>query len=132
MEPSAIQERLNRGRIYSQFSPVRVKRDIDFKTLASVEENLFQLPGVAYEIESKRIYPFQVRAPHLLGYCKEITDAQLAKAGSAYQQGDIIGSSGLEASYETFLRGEKGFEYISAIIGTARWRTPRRSFERRI
>jgi penicillin-binding protein 2 len=113
MEPSAIQERLNRGRIYSQFSPVRVKRDIDFKTLASVEENLFQLPGVAYEIESKRIYPFQVRAPHLLGYCKEITDAQLAKAGSAYQQGDIIGSSGLEASYETFLRGEKGFEYIS-------------------
>ena len=113
MEPSAIQERLNRGRIYSQFSPVRIKRDIDFKTLASVEENLFQLPGVAYEIESKRIYPFQVRAPHLLGYCKEITDAQLAKAGSAYQQGDIIGSSGLEASYETFLRGEKGFEFIS-------------------
>jgi penicillin-binding protein 2 len=113
MEPSAVQERLNRGRIYSQFSPVRVKRDVDFKTLAAVEENLFQLPGVAYEIESKRIYPFQVRAPHLLGYCKEITDAQLVKVGNAYQQGDIIGSSGLEASYETFLRGEKGFEYLS-------------------
>ena len=113
MEPSAIQERLNRGRIYSQFSPVRVKRDVDFKTLSAVEENLFQLPGVAYEIESKRIYPFNVRAPHLLGYCKEITDAQLAKVGSAYQQGDIIGSSGLEASYETFLRGEKGYEFIS-------------------
>jgi penicillin-binding protein 2 len=113
MEPSVIQERLNRGRMYSRFSPVRIKRDVDFKTLAAVEENLYQLPGVSYEIESKRIYPFQVRAPHLLGYCKEITDAQLAKAGSAYQQGDIIGSSGLEASYETFLRGEKGFEFIS-------------------
>ncbi|MGD1046107.1 MAG: penicillin-binding protein 2 [Bacteroidota bacterium] len=113
MEPSVIQERLNRGRIYSRFSPVRVKRDVDFKTLAAVEENLYQLPGVTYEIESKRIYPFNVRAPHLLGYCKEITDAQLAKVGSAYQQGDIIGSSGLEASYETFLRGEKGFEFIS-------------------
>ena len=113
MEPLAVQERLNRGRIYSQFSPVRIKRDVDFRTLAAVEENLFQLPGLAYEIESKRIYPFQVRAPHLLGYCKEITDAQLAKVGNAYQQGDIIGSSGLEASYETFLRGEKGFEFLS-------------------
>jgi penicillin-binding protein 2 len=113
MEPSMIQERLNRGRIYSRFSPVRVKRDVDFKTLAAVEENLYKLPGVTYEIESKRIYPFNVRAPHLLGYCKEITDAQLAKVGTAYQQGDNIGSSGLEASYETFLRGEKGFEFIS-------------------
>ena len=113
MEPSMIQERLNRGRIYSRFSPVRVKRDVDFKTLAAVEENLYKLPGVTYEIESKRIYPFNVRAPHLLGYCKEITDVQLAKVGTAYQQGDIIGSSGLEASYETFLRGEKGFEFIS-------------------
>lgn len=113
VEPSVIQERLNRGRIYSRFSPVRVKRDVDFKTLSAVEENLYQLPGVSYEIESKRIYPFNVRAPHLLGYCKEITDAQLAKVGSAYQQGDVIGSSGLEASYETFLRGEKGYEFIS-------------------
>ncbi len=113
MEPSMIQERLNRGRIYSRFSPVRIKRDVDFKTLAAVEENLYKLPGVMYEIESKRIYPFNVRAPHLLGYCKEITDAQLAKVGTAYQPGDIIGSSGLEASYETFLRGEKGFEFIS-------------------
>ncbi|MCX6122276.1 MAG: penicillin-binding protein 2 [Ignavibacteriales bacterium] len=113
MEPLVIQERLNRGRIYSRFSPVRIKRDVDFKTLTAVEENLYQLSGVSYEIESKRIYPFNVRAPHLLGYCKEITDAQLAKVGSAYQQGDIIGSSGLEASYETFLRGEKGFEFIS-------------------
>ena len=113
MKPSLIQERIDRGSIYSQFSPVRIKRDIDFKTLAAVEEKLYQLPGVAFEVDSKRIYPFNVRAPHLLGYCKEITDAQLAKVGSAYQQGDIIGSSGLEASYETFLRGEKGFEFIS-------------------
>ena len=113
IDPMVIQDRINHGRLFSRFSPVSIKRDVDFKTLSAVEENLYQLPGVACEIESKRIYPFHVRAPHLLGYCKEITDAQLAKVGSAYQQGDIIGSSGLEASYETFLRGEKGYEFIS-------------------
>jgi penicillin-binding protein 2 len=113
LDPALIQGRINRGRAYSRFSPVRVLRDIDFKTLSKVEENLYLLPGVSYEVESKRLYPFNVRAPHLLGYCKEITDAQLARSSTAYQQGDLVGSSGLEASYETFLRGEKGYEFIS-------------------
>jgi penicillin-binding protein 2 len=113
LESEAIQARIVRGRAYSRFANVRLKRDVDFKTLSAVEENLFRLPGVSYDIESKRLYPLGVRAPHLLGYCKEITDAQLARVGTIYQQGDLIGSSGLEASYETFLRGEKGFEYLS-------------------
>lgn len=113
MDAPALQERILRGRAYSRFSPVRVKRDVDFKTLSAVEENLYMLPGVSYDVESKRLYPYDICAPHLLGYCKEISDAQLAKSGTAYQPGDLIGSSGLEASYETFLRGEKGFEFIS-------------------
>jgi penicillin-binding protein 2 len=113
LDPALVQARINKGRAYSRFSPVRIKRDIDFKTLSAVEENLFLLPGISYEIESKRLYPFSIRAPHLLGYCKEISDVQLARLGSMYQQGDLIGSSGLEASYETFLRGEKGYEFIS-------------------
>ena len=113
IDSQTLQERINRGRSYSRFSPVRVKRDVDLKTLVAVEENLFLLPGVSYEAESKRIYSLNVRAPHLLGYCKEISDVQLAKLGAVYRQGDIIGSTGLEASYETFLRGEKGYEFIS-------------------
>jgi penicillin-binding protein 2 len=108
-----IQDKINKGRSYSRFSPVRVKRDIDFKTLSAIEEHLFLLPGVSYEVESKRFYPTKAKASHLLGYCKEISDAQLAKAGEYYRQGDVIGSAGLESSYETFLRGEKGYEYIA-------------------
>ncbi|MBF8247521.1 MAG: Cell division protein, partial [Bacteroidetes bacterium] len=80
---------------------------------SAIEEHLFKLPGVSYEVESKRYYPTTARAPHLFGYCKEITDAQLTKTGEYYRQGDVIGSSGLESFYETFLRGEKGFEYIA-------------------
>jgi penicillin-binding protein 2 len=113
MDPAVIQGRINRGRAYSRFSPVNIIRDVDFKTLSSMEEHFYLLPGVSYSVESKRIYPVNIRAPHLLGYCKEITDAQLARSSAIYQQGDLIGSSGLEASYETFLRGEKGYEFIS-------------------
>lgn len=112
-EPNIIQARLARGWLRSRFSPVRIIRDVDLKTLSAVEENIYQLPGVSYETEFKRAYPTNIRASHLLGYCKEITDAQLAKYGDLYQLGDLIGSSGLEASYETFLKGEKGFQFLS-------------------
>ncbi len=113
LEPDVIQERINRGRAYSRFSPTRIKRDIDFRTLSALEEYQFLLPGISFLIDSKRIYPTGSRATHILGYCKEISDAQLARASDYYRQGDVIGSSGIEASYENLLRGQKGFEFIA-------------------
>ncbi|MCU0452689.1 MAG: penicillin-binding protein 2 [Bacteroidetes bacterium] len=113
VDPAVIQERLRKGRRYSAFSPTRVVRDVPFTVLSAVEERVFQLPGVSYDVESKRVYHEHVNASHLLGYCKEITDAQLAKAGPLYSQGDIIGSTGIEFAYERFLRGSKGYQYIS-------------------
>lgn len=111
--PSSIEERIDRGRIYSRFSPTRVVRDIDFERLSAIEESIYRLPGVSYQVESKRYYPSVARASHLLGYCKEISDAQLSRMGDYYKLGDLIGFSGLEASYETMLRGQKGFEFIA-------------------
>jgi penicillin-binding protein 2 len=115
LDANTVQDRINRGVVnaHSRFTPVRVKRDIDFGTLSSIEEHLFELPGVSYDVESKRIYVGPARASHLLGYCKEIGEAQLAKFGEPYKLGDLIGSSGIEASYEQMLRGEKGKEFIS-------------------
>ena len=113
LDQEVLIDRISRGRAYSRYMPVRVKRDVDFRTLSAVEEMLYHLPGVSYEVDWKRVYSSRVRAPHLLGYCKEITDAQLLHSGGTYQQGDIVGSSGLEASYETFLRGEKGYELLA-------------------
>ena len=112
-DPASIEERIDRGRMHSRFSPTRVKRDIDFKTLSAIEESIYLLPGVSYQVESKRYYPSAAHASHLLGYCKEISDAQLARMGDYYKLGDLIGFSGLEASYETMLRGQKGFEFIA-------------------
>ncbi|HEX9615308.1 MAG TPA: penicillin-binding protein 2 [Bacteroidota bacterium] len=113
MDANAIDERIEKGRQYSRFSPTRIKRDIDFSSLSALEEHIYLLPGVSYQIDSKRYYPTSANAPHLLGYCKEISDAQLARLGEYYKLGDLIGSAGLEASYETMLRGQKGFEFLA-------------------
>lgn len=112
VSPDHIRERVRRGRQYSVFQPVKVLRDLDFHTLSIFEENREHLPGVDYIVESKRFYTTRARASHLLGYTKEISDRQLSETGGYYKQGNVIGSVGIESSYEQFLRGEKGVEYM--------------------
>ncbi|HEX9828638.1 MAG TPA: penicillin-binding protein 2 [Bacteroidota bacterium] len=113
MDKKEIADKITKGRAYSRFSPTRIKRDVDFKMLSALEEILYSLPGVDYQVESKRTYTTSMQATHLLGYVKEITDAQLSRSAEVYRPGDVVGSSGLESSYETRLRGEKGFEFFS-------------------
>jgi penicillin-binding protein 2 len=113
VDSSSLEDRINKARTYSPFLPARIKRDVDMKTLAAIEENLPVLRGISYQIESKRVYPTAARAPHLFGYRREISDAQLTDAGEYYRPGDLVGVAGLEARYEPSLRGQKGFEFVS-------------------
>jgi penicillin-binding protein 2 len=113
MDSTTLDERVARARAYSPYQPARMKRDIDMRTLSAIEENLPILQGISYQVESKRMYPTSARGPHLFGYRREISDAQLTDAGELYRPGDLIGVSGLEAQYETSLRGKKGYEYVS-------------------
>jgi len=62
-------------------------------------------------VETRRSYPTEVQASHLLGYAREISEQQLGKSDGFYKPGDLIGFAGLEAKYETALRGEKGYEF---------------------
>ena len=116
LDPEFIRDRLKKGESYSRFAPVKIKRDIDFKTLSAIEENRDKLPGVDYQIESKRYYTTTANASHILGYAKEISENQLKTVGDEYSQGDVIGSSGIEAQYEKVLRGQKGAEFSTVNV----------------
>ena len=112
MDPQLLEDRINRARVYSPFLPARMKRDVDMKTLAAIEEHMTILRGVSFQVESKRVYPTTAHASHLLGYRREISDAQLSEAAES-RPGDLVGVAGLEAHYEQLLRGIKGYEYVS-------------------
>jgi penicillin-binding protein 2 len=116
LDPKFIRERLKKGEAYSRFAPVKIKRDIDFKMLSAIEENRDKLPGVDYQIESKRFYTTKANASHILGYAKEISENQLRTMADEYTQGDVIGSSGIEAQYEKVLRGQKGAEFSTVNV----------------
>lgn len=113
MEPGELRENLKEIEGTNRFIPQRVMRDVDFRVVSFIEENRDLLRGIDYKIEPIRLYPNDYRCSHMIGYTKEISKEYLKnQQGDYYKQGDLIGTTGLEASYENFVRGEKGFEFI--------------------
>ena len=113
MDPNDLRSELKKIEGTNRFIPTRIQRDVDFKVISFIEENHEILKGVDYSIDPIRLYPTDFKGSHMIGYTKEVTEGMLKKQNSDYyKQGDLIGTTGLEAGYENYLRGEKGYEFI--------------------
>jgi penicillin-binding protein 2 len=116
MKSSEIRNIIKRERT-GIFTPVKLKRQIDFETLSRIEEQRLDLPGIIYQIEPRRYYPSGVRAPHLFGYLGEITKEELNQTEfKEFRLGDIIGKKGLEKFYDRKLRGLRGYQYMEVDV----------------
>ncbi len=92
--------------------PVRLKEDVDWKTLAYLENHNQELPGIRIEVLPARVYHFGDMASHTIGYLGEISRRELEKQDtSVYRGGDLVGKMGLESLREADLRGEKGLSF---------------------
>ncbi|OGU74608.1 MAG: penicillin-binding protein 2 [Ignavibacteria bacterium RBG_16_34_14] len=107
-----IDKILYNNRIYSKYIPIRIKRGIDFKVVSWLEENSEHLNGVDYIVEMQRGYPSGIMGSHMFGYTKEVSPQQLMKEKEYYKPGDYVGHNGIEKTYEEYLRGIKGYNYI--------------------
>ncbi|MCX6158323.1 MAG: penicillin-binding protein 2 [Ignavibacteriae bacterium] len=117
IEADDLRSELSKAKGTNRFNPVKIKRDLDFKTVAFIEENRDRLRGVSYQVESLRSYPVKYRASHIFGYNSEISEKQLSESTeNFYRQGDLVGTTGLEKYYEKQLRGEKGSKLISVDV----------------
>jgi penicillin-binding protein 2 len=90
-------------------TPVTV-RDGASKALSNyLAEHANEFPGVTLGTAYIRHYPYHSLAAQLLGYVGEISSNQLdTLASSGYQAGDEIGQSGVESTYDRYLRGVAG------------------------
>ncbi|HKI45673.1 MAG TPA: hypothetical protein VKA08_10130, partial [Balneolales bacterium] len=94
-----LNDKIKEAQAYSWHRKSRLYTDVSFSVFSKIEENLWRLPGIGHQIESKRHYPSGVKAAHILGYLREVSDDVLKKS-DRYQLGDKVGKSGLEAVYE--------------------------------
>lgn len=109
---SLITARVDAARNYSWHRSSRLFTEIDFETFSKVEENIWRLPGIGHQIESKRHYPTSMSASHIFGYLREADQNEYANS-EEIRLGDKIGKSGLEMVYEPTLRGDDGLEYLT-------------------
>lgn len=107
-----IDKILYNNRIYSKYVPIRIRRGIDFRAVSWYEENSEHLPGVDYIVEMQRGYPAGIMGSHMFGYTKEISPEHLKQEKDYYEPGDYVGHNGIEKTYERYLRGIKGYNYI--------------------
>lgn len=93
----------------SAYQPRLLKQDVGRNTLAAIEVNKFNLPGVSVDVNLRRHYIYGRMAAHLIGYLSEISPAEL-KSGlyPGSRSGDLIGKFGAEKVYENSLRGKRG------------------------
>lgn len=111
-DPVDIKERIDRG-WKGRYQPIRLKRDVDFKTVCYIEEHALEFPGILFQVEPTRLYPESDYGSHIWGYVGEITESDLAEdTEERYSLGDIVGKEGIEKQYEEYLHGENGFKYI--------------------
>ncbi|NLB51548.1 MAG: penicillin-binding protein 2 [Syntrophomonadaceae bacterium] len=97
---------------YRLFEMVIILRDIPWELVVKLEENRQDLPGVTITVEPLRYYPQGELAGHVLGYIHSISpeeiSAQEEGGGEKYDINSLIGKSGIEKQYESYLRGIDG------------------------
>jgi penicillin-binding protein 2 len=86
------------------------EKQLSPKVYAALQEKLYRFKGFDLQSRTIRKYPRAVAA-QLLGYMGEVTKDKAAK-DLYYREGDYIGQSGIERSYEEELRGKKGTQIV--------------------
>ncbi len=102
--------RFNKALNYSPYKPSLFLEQISKEEYGYFEEKLFKFPGFYIEARTLRKYPIPIAA-HILGFVGEVNRRELDR-DHYYTQGDYIGKSGIERSYEKELRGNKGVRVV--------------------
>jgi penicillin-binding protein 2 len=104
-----------------------VREDVARDIVAELKQHREELAGTAVTGQAVRFYPFKNLGAHMLGYVAEIDAETLAKVRPegwekmtpeerqranplGYEGGDTIGATGLERAWESYLRGQRGWE----------------------
>jgi penicillin-binding protein 2 len=96
---------------YQLYQPVEIAYNVPFSVIASLAERKDTLPGISWQSKPVRNYVSSGSIAHIVGYVGDITRDELTSLyNKGYQQGDIIGKSGIEKQYDELLRGKEGIE----------------------
>ncbi|MDP8999293.1 MAG: penicillin-binding protein 2 [Myxococcota bacterium] len=108
-------------------TPILVREDVPRDVVAELKQHTDDLAGVQVASVPVRFYPYKDLGAHMLGYVAEIDAEALAKYRPrgyddlardeqqrdnplGYEAGDSVGATGIEHTWESYLRGQRGWE----------------------
>jgi len=98
-------------KLYYSYQPVPVAEFVPEEVFFKVREEPEKFKGVEVVEQSVRSYPQGLLAAHLVGWVGQINAEELGDPRFAgYGPSDLVGKSGVEATYERWLRGTPGEE----------------------
>ncbi|MDF1518715.1 MAG: penicillin-binding transpeptidase domain-containing protein, partial [Lutibacter sp.] len=103
-------EKIKKASRYSTRIPSTFLQQVSKDDYASLQEILYKFKGFYIQKRSLREYP-KKSAANILGYISEVNESMISN-NSNYHLGELIGTAGVEKSYEDVLRGTKGVKFI--------------------
>ncbi|MRT91683.1 penicillin-binding protein 2 [Ancylomarina sp. 16SWW S1-10-2] len=108
IEKDDVIQRIKKAKKHSRYRSSIFMKQISSERYAVLQEKLYKFQGFFVQTRTLRKYPYH-NAAHTLGYLGEVNDRHIKK-DNYYTQGDYIGKSGIESTYESVLRGAKGLK----------------------
>lgn len=115
LDADILRDRFEEIKSLPAFESIPVKLDATPGDIAWVEARELEFPELRVEQQPQRRYPPNGLLAHVLGYVGEISPEQLklpAFKEKDLKPGDIIGQSGIEQSYDDYLRGRDGYRKV--------------------
>lgn len=98
-------------KIYNNLVPMTFMKGLTSEDLARIQEKLFKYNAFSIVRTPERNYLVH-SAGNILGYINEVNEKYIKSDSSYYMPGNLAGMTGVEKSYEKYLRGIKGIKYI--------------------
>lgn len=106
---------------YSTTKSLSIANRISRESAVQIQENSQNLVGINIVVEPTRIYHTGNLASHIIGYMSRISSAnkeEFEKNGDEhkYKVDDKVGQTGIEKTFEEYLRGEDGKKQIDMSV----------------
>jgi len=113
MDKKVINKTIEKYNGFPKFYAIPIKKNLSLDKVIFIESRSDEFPEFEINIEPARAYPYKELASHILGYISEVTSSELEeKTKEGYKLGNVIGKSGVEKRYESYLRGVNGVKTV--------------------
>lgn len=101
---------------YSATRSVKIANDISRESAVKIREQSSNLAGMNIITEPVVKYTSGNLASHILGYVGAIDSDEYATRKDTYRNDDVIGKTGIQKVFETYLKGQDGIKQIDMTV----------------